>query len=180
MGEVYREIRVRIPIDVHEILKKIREETNVPIVKVVEYAVVEYVNKLRVDVPVELKIAYLVRKIFEIRRMMELVDMAASAAKSIPRVTNEEVLPILYELDKLKTRLYDKLVEAAKDVEAKLGSNLEESARFSTFVARVYQRRAREEERMLSVVKAVVNAEKMKEEEEDEEKEEENKEEEGD
>jgi vacuolar-type H+-ATPase catalytic subunit A/Vma1 len=160
----YKELRVRIPADLHTVLKEISEKTGVPMSKIVEYALDQYVMSIiKEDLPLELKVMYIVRKILDITQLQQRIDIAASVSRSEPLVKDGNILPIIYELQKVKERLYGELIDTAKKVEDKIQKDLAEVERFTRFVERIQLREWRMRERTREVVESVVDTLKRKE-----------------
>ncbi len=154
MSEKYRELRIRIPSDLHNIVKELSRITSTSINKIIEYALYEFIMKVKKDdVPLELRIGYLIRRLFEIRRLQSLLDMAVSTSKSVPVVRNDEVMSIIYQLEKIKDNIYDELINVAKKLEEEIvKSEIEE---FGKFVSRVKRKEYKVEERIREVVELV-------------------------
>jgi predicted DNA-binding protein len=155
----YRELRVRIPADLHAVLKEISEKTGMPMSKIVEYALDQYVMSIiKEDLPLELKVVYIVRKILDIAQLQQRIDIAASISRSEPLVKDGNVLPIIYELQKVKERLYGELIDTAKKVEDRIQRDLAEAQSFARFVERMQLREWKMKERAREVVDSVVDA----------------------
>lgn len=161
----YRELRVRIPADLHAVLKEISEKTGVPMSKIVEYALDQYVMSIiKEDLPLELKVVYIVRKILDIAQLQQKIDIAASISRSEPLVKDGNILPIIYELQKVKERLYGELIDTAKRIEDRIQRDLAEAQSFARFVERMQLREWRMRERAREVVESVVDTLRKREE----------------
>jgi len=159
----YKELRVRIPADLHAVLKEISEKTGIPMSKIIEYALDQYVMSIiREDLPLELKISYIIRKIFDISQLQQRIDIAASVGKAEPVVKDGNLLPLVYELQKVKERLYSELIEAAKKVEERIQRDMDEVQRFTRFVERMQLREWRMREKTSELVLTVVDATKKR------------------
>jgi vacuolar-type H+-ATPase catalytic subunit A/Vma1 len=155
----YRELRIRIPADLHSVIKEISEKTGVSMSKIIEYALDQYVmNIIKEDLPLELKVAYIVRKIFDIHQLQQRIDIAASVAASQPLVRNESIMPIVYELQKVKEKLYSELIETAKRIESRIQKSIDEIQDFTRFVEKIHLREARVRARTSELVSIVVDA----------------------
>jgi antitoxin component of RelBE/YafQ-DinJ toxin-antitoxin module len=159
----YRELRVRIPADLHAVLREISEKTGISMSKIIEYALDQYVlSIIKEDLPLELKVSYIIRKIFDISQLQQRVDIAASVATSQPLVRDESVLPIVYELQKIKERLYSELVETARRLEERIQRNIDEVKEFTRFVERIHLREARMKAKIQELASVVVDVIKEK------------------
>jgi antitoxin component of RelBE/YafQ-DinJ toxin-antitoxin module len=168
----FKELRVRIPADLHAVLKEISEKTGIPISKIIEYALDQYVlSIIKEKLPLELKISYIIRKIFDISQLQQRIDIAASVGKTQPVVRNEDIAPIIYELQKIKDKLYSELIETAREIEDKIQKDINEVQEFTRFVERIQQREWRMREKTSELVTMVVDVVKRKEELEKEKKE---------
>jgi len=161
----FKELRVRIPADLHAVLKEISEKTGIPISKIIEYALDQYVLQIiKEELPLELKISYIIRKIFDISQLQQRIDIAATMGRSQPIVRNEDVASIIYELQKVKETLYGELVETAKKLEDKIQQDMDEVRRFTKFIERIQQREWRIREKTSSMAAMVINVIQKKEE----------------
>jgi predicted DNA-binding protein len=161
----YKELRVRIPADLHSILKEISEKTGVSMSKIIEYALDQYVlSIIKEDLPLEIKVAYIVRKIFDITQLQQRIDIVASTATLQPLVRNDSVMPIIYELQKVKEKLYSELVETAKKIEERIQRDINEIQDFTRFIERIHLREARMRARVSELASVVIDMVKSKEE----------------
>jgi hypothetical protein len=169
----YRELRIRIPADLHAVLKEISEKTNISMSKIIEYALDQYVMSIiKEDLPLELKVSYIIRKIFDISQLQQRIDIAASISRTEPIVKNENVMPIIYELQKIKEKLYSELIETAKRIENRIQRNIDEIQDFTRFVERIQLRELRIREKTSELATIVFDVVKRKEKPEEEKKEE--------
>jgi antitoxin component of RelBE/YafQ-DinJ toxin-antitoxin module len=161
----FRELRVRIPADLHAVLKEISDKTGMPMSKIIEYALDQYIMSIiKQDLPLELKISYIIRKIFDITQLQQRIDIAATVGRSPPVVRNEDVASIIYELQKVKEALYRELVETAKKLEDKIQQDMDEVQKFTRFIERIQQREWRMKERISDMAAMVINVIQKKEE----------------
>jgi len=161
----YRELRIRIPADLHAVLKEISEKTNISMSKIIEYALDQYImNVIKEDLPLELKISYIIRKIFDISQLQQKIDIAASVGKTEPVIRNESIMPIIYELQKIKERLYSELIETAKKLEDKIQQDIVEVQKFVRFIERVQRREWRIREKISDMATMVIDMIQRKEE----------------
>jgi hypothetical protein len=162
----YRELRVRIPADLHAVLKEISEKTGVPMSKIIEYALDQYVMSIiKEDLPLELKVLYIARKILDIAQLQQRIDIAALVGRSEPLIKDGNILPIIYELQKVKERLYSELIDTAKKIEDKIQRDIAEAQGFQRFIERMQVREWKMKERTREVVESVVDKLRKKEEE---------------
>jgi predicted nuclease with TOPRIM domain len=169
----FKELRVRIPADLHAVLREISEKTGIPISKIIEYALDQYVlSIIKEKLPLELKVSYIIRKIFDISQLQQRIDIAASVGKTQPVVRNEDIAPIVYELQKIKDKLYSELIETAREIEDRIQKDMSEVQEFTRFVEKIQQREWRMREKTSEMVTMVVDVVKRKEELEKEKKEE--------
>ena len=162
----YRELRIRIPSDLHAVLKEISEKTGVSMSKIIEYALDQYMmNIIKEDLPLELKISYIIRKIFDISQLQQRIDIAASVGRTEPVVRNESVMPIIYELQKVKERLYSELIETARKIEDRIQRDIDEIQDFTRFVERIRMRELRIREKASELATIVFDVVKRREEE---------------
>jgi hypothetical protein len=169
----YRELRIRIPADLHAVLKEISEKTNISMSKIIEYALDQYVmNIIKEDLPLELKVSYIIRKIFDISQLQQRIDIAASISRTEPIVKNENIMPIIYELQKIKEKLYSELIETAKRIENRIQRNIDEIQDFTRFVERIQLRELRIREKTSELATIVFDVVKRRERPEEEKKEE--------
>jgi hypothetical protein len=168
----YRELRIRIPADLHAVLKEISEKTDISMSKIVEYALDQYVlNIIKEDLPLELKISYIIRKIFDISQLQQRIDIASTVGKTEPVVRNENILPIVYELQKIKERLYGELIETAKKIEDKIQKDINEIQDFAKFIERIKMKELKIREKTSELATVVFDIVKRKEESKEESKE---------
>ena len=167
----FKELRVRIPADLHAVLKEISEKTGISMSKIIEYALDQYMmNIIKEDLPLELKISYIIRKIFDISQLQQRIDIAASVGRTEPVVRNESVMPIIYELQKVKERLYSELIETARKIEDRIHRNIDEIRSFTRFVERIQMRELRIREKASELATIVFDVVKRREEEKKEDK----------
>ena len=154
MSEHYKELRIRIPSDLHNIVRELSKITSTSINRIIEYALYDFILKVQKDdIPFELRVSYLIRRLFEIRRLQSLIDMAVSTSKSTPVIKNDEIMSIIYQLEKIKNNIYDELINVAKKLEEEIvRSEVEE---FAKFVSRVKKKEFRIGERIREVVELV-------------------------
>jgi hypothetical protein len=161
----YRELRVRIPADLHAVLKEISEKTDIPISKIIEYALDQYIlSIIKEDLPLELKISYIIRKIFDISQLQQRIDIAATVGRSEPVVRNENIASIIYELQKVKETLYRELIETAKKLEDRIQQDMDEVEKFTRFIERIQQREWKMKEKTSDMAAMVLNVIQKKEE----------------
>jgi hypothetical protein len=159
----FKELRVRIPADLHAVLKEISEKTDISMSKIIEYALDQYVlNIIKEDLPLELKISYIIRKIFDIAQLQQRVDIAASIATSQPLVKNESIMSIVYELQKVKEKLYSELIETARKIEDRIQRDISEIQDFAKFIERVKMRELRVREKTSELATIVFDIIKRK------------------
>jgi hypothetical protein len=161
----HRELRVRIPADLHAVLKEISEKTDIPMSKIIEYALDQYIlSIIKEDLPLELKISYIIRKIFDISQLQQKIDIAATIGRSEPVVRNENIASIIYELQKVKETLYKELVETAKKLEDRIQQDMDEVEKFTRFIERIQQREWKMREKISDMAVMVLNVIQKKEE----------------
>jgi vacuolar-type H+-ATPase catalytic subunit A/Vma1 len=159
----YRELRIRIPADLHAVLKEISEKTDISMSKIIEYALDQYVmNIIKEDLPLELKISYIIRKIFDIAQLQQKIDIATTVGKTEPVIKNESVLPIIYELQKVKEKLYSELIETARKIEDKIQRDINEIHDFARFIEKVKMREIRVREKTSELATIVFDIIKRK------------------
>jgi vacuolar-type H+-ATPase catalytic subunit A/Vma1 len=165
----YRELRIRIPADLHAVLKEISEKTDISMSKIIEYALDQYVmNIIKEDLPLELKISYIIRKIFDIAQLQQKIDIATTVGKTEPVIKNESVLPIIYELQKVKEKLYSELIETARKIEDKIQRDINELQDFARFIEKVKMKELRIREKTSELTTVVFDIIKRKKEDEGE------------